>query len=433
MSGAVVAAVEAREILDSRGNPTLEVELVTSNGQRSCAAVPSGASTGSREALELRDGDEERYRGKGVLTAVANVNDEIGPAVKGKALGGLEEQAALDHAMIDLDGTDTKSRLGANAILGVSLAAAHAAAAESGQPLYRFLGGSQAHLLPAPMLNVINGGAHADNNVDLQEFMLYPLGAPTFAEALRWGAEIFHTLKDILGDAGLSTAVGDEGGFAPDLPSNRDAIELLVTAIERAGYRPGEDVFVALDPAASEFHKGERYRLTGEGAEKSTAEMIEYWCDWVGRYPVVSIEDGLGEADWSGWSDLTAELGDRLQIVGDDLFVTNPKIFSRGIEEKAANAILIKLNQIGTLTETLATIEMARDAGFSIVVSHRSGETEDTTIADLAVGTGAGQIKTGSVSRTDRICKYNRLLRIEAELGAKAAYAGGSTVSGFSR
>ena len=283
------------------------------------------------------------------------------------------------------------------------------------------------------MLNVINGGAHADNNVDLQEFMLYPLGAPTFAEALRWGAEIFHTLKDILGDAGLSTAVGDEGGFAPDLPSNRDAIELLVTAIERAGYRPGEDVFVALDPAASEFHKGERYRLTGEGAEKSTAEMIEYWCDWVGRYPVVSIEDGLGEADWSGWSDLTAELGDRLQIVGDDLFVTNPKIFSRGIEEKAANAILIKLNQIGTLTETLATIEMARDAGFSIVVSHRSGETEDTTIADLAVGTGAGQIKTGSVSRTDRICKYNRLLRIEAELGAKAAYAGGSTVSGFSR
>ncbi|MFP6607145.1 MAG: phosphopyruvate hydratase [Myxococcota bacterium] len=433
MSGAVVAAVEAREILDSRGNPTLEVELVTSSGQRSCAAVPSGASTGSREALELRDGDEERYRGKGVLKAVANVNDEIGPAVKGKALGGLEEQATLDHAMIDLDGTDTKSRLGANAILGVSLAAAHAAAAESGQPLYHFLGGSQAHLLPAPMLNVINGGAHADNNVDLQEFMLYPLGAPTFAEALRWGVEIFHTLKDILGDRGFSTAVGDEGGFAPNLPSNRDAIELLVTAIERAGYRPGEDVFLALDPAASEFHKGERYRLTGEGAEKTTAEMIEYWSDWVGRYPVVSIEDGLGEADWSGWSDLTAELGDRLQIVGDDLFVTNPKIFSRGIEEKAANAILIKLNQIGTLTETLATIEMARDAGFSIVVSHRSGETEDTTIADLAVGTGAGQIKTGSVSRTDRICKYNRLLRIEAELGAKAAYAGGSMVSGFSR
>jgi len=433
MSGAEVEAVQAREILDSRGNPTLEVEVMTSNGQRGCAAVPSGASTGSREALELRDDDSTRYRGKGVLTAVANVNDEIGPALKGRALGGLEEQAALDQAMIELDGSEAKSRLGANAILGVSLAAAHAAAAESAQPLYRFLGGSEARLLPAPMLNLINGGAHADNTVDLQEFMVYPLAAPTFAEALRWGAEIFHTLKDVLGEKGLSTAVGDEGGFAPDLSSNRDAIELLVMAIERAGYRPGEDVFVALDPAASEFHDGERYVLAGEGAEKSTAEMIEYWSDWIQRYPVVSIEDGLGESDWSGWHDLTTALGDRLQIVGDDLFVTNPKILSRGVEEKAANAILIKLNQIGTLTETLATIAMAREAGFSTVVSHRSGETEDTTIADLAVGTGSGQIKTGSASRTDRVCKYNRLLRIEAELGAKAVYAGGSTIHGFSR
>lgn len=433
MSGAGVEAVQAREILDSRGNPTLEVEVMTSNGRRGCAAVPSGASTGSREALELRDDDSNRYRGKGVLTAVANVNDEIGPALKGRVLGGLEEQAALDQTMIELDGSEAKSRLGANAILGVSLAAAHAAAAESGQPLYRFLGGSEARLLPAPMLNLINGGAHADNTVDLQEFMVYPLAAPTFAEALRWGAEIFHTLKDVLGEKGLSTAVGDEGGFAPDLSSNRDAIELLVMAIERAGYRPGEDVFVALDPAASEFHEGERYVLAGEGAEKSTAEMIEYWSDWIQRYPVVSIEDGLGESDWSGWHDLTAALGDRLQIVGDDLFVTNPKILSRGVEEKAANAILIKLNQIGTLTETLATIAMAREAGFSTVVSHRSGETEDTTIADLAVGTGSGQIKTGSASRTDRVCKYNRLLQIEAELGAKAVYAGGSTIHGFSR
>ncbi|MEE2674540.1 MAG: phosphopyruvate hydratase [Myxococcota bacterium] len=433
MSGAGVEAVQAREILDSRGNPTLEVEVMTSNGRRGCAAVPSGASTGSREALELRDDDSNRYRGKGVLTAVANVNDEIGPALKGRVLGGLEEQAALDQTMIELDGSEAKSRLGANAILGVSLAAAHAAAAESGQPLYRFLGGSEARLLPAPMLNLINGGAHADNTVDLQEFMVYPLAAPTFAEALRWGAEIFHTLKDVLGEKGLSTAVGDEGGFAPDLSSNRDAIELLVMAIERAGYRPGEDVFVALDPAASEFHEGERYVLAGEGAEKSTAEMIEYWSDWIQRYPVVSIEDGLGESDWSGWHDLTTALGDRLQIVGDDLFVTNPKILSRGVEEKAANAILIKLNQIGTLTETLATIAMAREAGFSTVVSHRSGETEDTTIADLAVGTGSGQIKTGSASRTDRVCKYNRLLQIEAELGAKAVYAGGSTIHGFSR
>jgi enolase len=315
--------------------------------------------------------------------------------------------------------------------LGVSLAAAHLAAAESGEPLYRFLGGNDATLLPSAMMNVINGGAHADNSVDLQEFMIYPLGAPSFAEGLRWGAEIFHTLKDVLNEKGLSTAVGDEGGFAPDLDSNRDAIELLMSAIERAGYRPGEQVFVALDPAASEFHRDGRYHLAGEGVEKSTEAMIDYWRDWTARYPVVSIEDGLAESDWSGWSALTAALGDSLQIVGDDLFVTNPSILARGIEEKAANAILVKLNQIGTLTETLEAIALAKSAGFGVVVSHRSGETEDTTIADLAVATGAGQIKTGSLCRTDRVCKYNRLLAIEAELGSRAAYAGGSRVTGF--
>ncbi len=433
MSGVAIQAVQAREILDSRGNPTLSVEVRTSNGQVASAAVPSGASTGSREALELRDGDKARYRGKGVLKAVGHVNGELAAAVAGMALGGLDEQAALDRKMIELDGSDTKSRLGANALLGVSLAAAHAAAAESGQPLYRFLGGEGASLLPAPMMNVINGGAHADNSVDLQEFMIYPLGAPSFAEGLRWGAEIFHTLKDVLNEKGLSTAVGDEGGFAPDLDSNRDAIELLMGAIERAGYRPGEQVFIALDPAASEFHRDDRYQLTGEGVEKTTAQMIDYWRDWTDRYPVVSIEDGLAEADWEGWSALTAALGDKLQIVGDDLFVTNPAILERGIAEKAGNAILIKVNQIGTLTETLEAIAMAKHAGFGVVVSHRSGETEDTTIADLAVGCGAGQIKTGSLCRTDRICKYNRLLAIEAELGARARYAGGSTVTGFTR
>jgi enolase len=405
MSGVAIQAVQAREILDSRGNPT----------------------------LELRDGDKSRYRGKGVLTAVANVNGEIADAVRGKPLGGLDEQSALDQLMIDLDGTETKSRLGANAILGVSLAAAHAAAAERGEPLYRFIGGSDAHLLPAPMMNVLNGGAHANNSVDVQEFMLYPLGAPTFAEALRWGSEIFHTLGDMLDERGMSTAVGDEGGYAPDLDSSQHAMELLLEGIERAGYRPGEDVFVALDPAASEFHSDDRYKLAGEGIENDTAQMIDFWRDWVDRYPVVSIEDGLAESDWQGWSDFTAALGDRLQIVGDDLFVTNPKILARGIEEKSANAILIKVNQIGTLTETLEAIETGRRAGFSSVVSHRSGETEDTTIADLAVATGAGQIKTGSLSRTDRVCKYNRLLAIEAELGDRSRYAQGSTIVGFAK
>jgi enolase len=428
-----IAAVRGREILDSRGNPTVEVEVETTSGRRASAAVPSGASTGSREALELRDGDKRRYGGKGVRKAVANVNGPLAAAVRGLALGGLEEQAALDRVMIELDGTETKSQLGANAILGVSLAAAHAAAQEAGTPLYRFLGGSQARVLPAPMMNVLNGGAHADNNVDLQEFMLFPLGAPSFAEALRWGAEVFHQLKGVLHEKGYSTAVGDEGGFAPNLRSNREAIELILSAIEQAGYRPGEQISIALDPAASEFHEGGAYRLEGEGVRLDTAGMVGFWEEWAARYPVVSIEDGLAEDDWSGWTALTRALGGRLQLVGDDLFVTNPAILRRGIEQGAGNAILIKLNQIGTLTETLEAIRVARAAGYAAVVSHRSGETEDTTIADLAVGSGCGQIKTGSLCRTDRVCKYNRLLRIEEELGGDAQYAGASTLAGRSR
>jgi enolase len=430
MGQVTIAGVRAREILDSRGNPTIEVELATSSGRRARAAVPSGASTGSREALELRDGDAARYAGKGVLKAVAHVNGELARACQGRPLGGLEQQAQLDAAMIELDGTDAKSRLGANALLGVSLAAAHAAAQEADQPLYAFLGGDAATLLPTPMMNVLNGGAHADNNVDFQEFMLFPLGAPSFAEALRWGAEVFHRLKTVLHERGCSTAVGDEGGFAPDLKSNREAIELVLSAIEKAGYRPGEQIAITLDPAASEFHRDGRYVLAGEGASHTSEEMVRFWEDWVVRYPVVSIEDGLGESDWSGWGELTRRLGGRTQIVGDDLFVTNPAILRRGIQESAANAILIKLNQIGTLTETLEAIRMAREAGFACVVSHRSGETEDTTIADLAVGAGTGQIKTGSLCRTDRVCKYNRLLRIEEELGDRARYAGSSQLAG---
>ena len=433
MPNPVIAAVRGREILDSRGNPTLEVEVATGCGAVGRAAVPSGASTGSREALELRDGDPKRYGGKGVTKAVAHVNGELAKAVEGRALGTLAEQKALDEAMIRLDGTDTKSRLGANAILGVSLAAAHAAAAAAGEPLFRFLGGDSANVLPAPMMNVLNGGAHADNSVDVQEFMLFPLGAPSFAEALRWGAEVFHRLKGVLHDKGLSTAVGDEGGFAPNLASNREAVELILSAIEKAGYRPGEDVAIALDPAASEFFEGGRYVLAGEGRTLSSEEMIGFWEDWTRRYPVVSIEDGLAEGDWSGWAALTRRLGDRLQLVGDDIFVTNPSILREGIEKKVGNAILIKVNQIGTLTETLEAMRMAKAAGYAAVVSHRSGETEDTTIADLAVATGAGQIKTGSLCRTDRVCKYNRLLRIEEALGARARYAGRSTLSGARR
>jgi enolase len=429
MAKVTIARVVGREILDSRGNPTVEVDVVTSNGHVGRAAVPSGASTGSREALELRDGDPRRYRGKGVRRAVEHVNGEIARTTCGLALGSLEDQAALDGALIALDGTDTKSRLGANAVLGVSLAAAHAAARAAGLPLYRFLGGDEACVLPAPMLNVLNGGAHADNSVDLQEFMVFPVGASSFAEALRWGAEIFHTLAAVLREKGYSTSVGDEGGFAPNLSSNEEAIELVLAAIERAGYRPGEQVALALDPAASEFHRDGRYVLEREGVTRSSEEMVAFWEDWVRRYPIASIEDGLGEGDWEGWRQLTARLGRRVQLVGDDLFVTNPSILRRGIDEKVANAILVKFNQIGTLTETLEAIRTAREADYAAIVSHRSGETEDTTIADLAVATGAGQIKTGSASRTDRICKYNQLLRIEAELGSRARYAGRSRLA----
>ena len=427
--GTEIEHVRARQILDSRGNPTIEVDVTTTTGAWGRAAIPSGASTGSREARELRDGDTRRYGGKGVLRAVEHAQGDLARAVAGHPLGGLEEQAALDRIMIELDGTETKSRLGANAILGVSLAAVKAAASARGIPLYRFLGGDDARLLPAPMMNVINGGVHADNTVDCQEFMIFPVGAPTFAEALRWGAEVFHRLKRVLTDRGYSTAVGDEGGFAPDLKSNREAIELVLTAIEQSGYRPGEDIAIALDPAASEFFKGGRYVLEGEGARMGCSEMIDYWEDWVTRYPILSIEDGLDESDWDGWKELTRRLGDRIQLVGDDLFVTNPAILRRGVEAGVANSILIKVNQIGTLTETLEAMRIAREAGFSAVISHRSGETEDVTIADLAVGTGCGQIKTGSLSRSDRVAKYNRLLRIEEELGGRARYAGRNFVA----
>jgi len=422
--------VHGREILDSRGNPTVEVEVVTSDGAFGRAAVPSGASTGAREALELRDGDKSRYFGKGVRKAVDFVNGELAEAVVGLDLGGLEEQAALDNKLIEVDGTETKSRCGANSLLGVSLAAAHAAANASRTPLYQFIGGDNANLLPAPMMNVLNGGEHADNSVDVQEFMLYPLGAPSFSEALRWGAEVFHTLKKVLLEKGYSTAVGDEGGFAPDLKSNEEALELILQAIDQAGYKAGTDISIALDPASSEFYEDGIYNLASENRKLDSAQMVEFWADWVARYPIVSIEDGLAEDDWSGWSMLTEKLGNRCQLVGDDLFVTNPKILARGIEEKSANAILIKVNQIGTLTEALDAIRMADAAGFGSVSSHRSGETEDTTIADLAVGAATGQIKTGSLCRTDRICKYNQLLRIESQLGDRARYAGASRLAG---
>ena len=430
MAQVTIDRVAAREILDSRGNPTVEVDVRTSAGHLGRAAVPSGASTGAREALELRDGDPSRYLGKGVSKAVGFVNGELSGVVKGKALGGLAEQAAIDEALIAADGTETKSRVGANAILGISLAAAHAAAIANDEPLYRFIGGDSANLLPAPMMNVLNGGSHADNSVDVQEFMLYPLGAPSFSEALRWGAEVFHTLKKVLLEKKYSTAVGDEGGFAPNLGSNEEALDLILQAIDRAGYEAGRDISIALDPAASEFYEDGRYVLASEGRSLDSAEMVEFWADWVSRYPIVSIEDGLAEDDWDGWATLTKKLGKSTQLVGDDLFVTNPAILKRGIDESCANAILIKVNQIGTLTETLEAIRMASAANFASVSSHRSGETEDTTIADLAVGTGAGQIKTGSLCRTDRICKYNQLLRIEAELGDQARYAGASTLSG---
>jgi len=414
--------VRARQILDSRGNPTVEVDVALRSGAHGRAAVPSGASTGEFEATELRDGGAA-WGGKGVTQAVANVNGELARAIHGRD---ADDQAGLDRALIDLDGTPNKSRLGANAILGVSLAAAKAAAAEESMPLWRYLGGEAAHVLPVPMMNVLNGGAHADNKVDFQEFMIVPLGAPTFSECLRTGAEVFHRLKGILHDRGLGTAGGDEGGFAPDLESNEAALEALVAGIEAAGYRPGEDVAIALDPATSEIHEGDAYVLASEGRSLSAAQLADYWADLAGRYPIVSIEDGMDEEDWDGWKLLTERLGGQLQLVGDDLFVTNTERLRRGIDLGVANSILIKVNQIGTLTETLAAIAMAREAGYTAVMSHRSGETEDTTIADLAVATGCGQIKTGAPSRTDRVAKYNQLLRIEEALGADATFPGRS-------
>jgi enolase len=413
-----IEKVHGRQILDSRGNPTVEVDVVVKSGAAGRAAVPSGASTGEFEAVELRDGGE-LWAGKAVSTAVANVNGELAEAVNGMDPA---DQETLDGRMIELDGTPNKGRLGANAILGVSLAAARAAAAEAGLPLWRYLGGEAAHVLPVPMMNVLNGGAHADNKVDFQEFMVMPTGASSFSEGLRMGVEVFHALKRTLHDQGLSTAVGDEGGFAPDLDSNEAALTALMTGIEAAGLKPGEDVSIALDPATSELFADGAYALEHEGRSLTSAELVDYWSDIASRYPVVSIEDGLDEEDWDGWKLLTERLGDRVQLVGDDLFVTNTERLERGIESGAANSILIKVNQIGTLSETLAAIRMAEEAGYSAVMSHRSGETEDTTIADLAVATGCGQIKTGAPSRSDRVAKYNQLLRIEEALGADAAY-----------
>jgi enolase len=416
--------IHGRQILDSRGNPTVEVDLRLRSGARGRAAVPSGASTGEFEATELRDRGTA-WQGQGVTRAVANVNGEIAEAVRGLEAA---DQAALDGTLIALDGTPNKSRLGANAILGVSLAAAHAQAAEESKPLWRYLGGESAHVLPVPMMNVLNGGAHADNRVDFQEFMVVPLGAPSFAESLRMGTEVFHALKATLKQRGLSTAGGDEGGFAPDLDSNEQALEMLVAAIKAAGYEPGEQVAIALDPATSELYEdsGHGYVLEHEGRTLSAAELAAYWAELAGRYPVVSIEDGMAEEDWDGWKALTERLGESVQLVGDDLFVTNTQRLARGIELGVANSILIKVNQIGTLTETLAAIEMAHKAGYTAVMSHRSGETEDVTIADLAVATGCGQIKTGAPSRSDRVAKYNQLLRIEEQLGASATFPGRS-------
>src|SRR3954468_11174794 len=422
-----IEKVHARQILDSRGNPTVEVELALKSGAAGRAAVPSGASTGEFEATELRDGDKGAYLGKGGLNAVGNVNGEIAGAVAG--LHALTQQG-LDRRLIDLDGTPNKSRLGANAILGASLAAAHAAAAEEGLPLWRYLGGESAHVLPVPMMNVVNGGAHADNAVDFQEFMVVPVGAPSFAECLRWGTEVFHALKKTLHDAGLGTTVGDEGGFAPDLGSNEEALQLLVRGIEAAGYRPGEDVAIALDPATSEVYANDAYVLEHEGRTLSAAELADYWATATDRYPIVSIEDGMDENDWDGWKALTDRLGSRVQLVGDDVFVTNPDRLRKGIELGVGNSILVKVNQIGTLTETLEAIATAREAGYSAVMSHRSGETEDVTIADLAVATGCGQIKTGAPSLSDRVAKYNQLLRIEEQLGPDATFPGRSAFRG---
>ena len=420
-SNNMIKAIIGREIVDSRGNPTVEADVILESGVMGRAAVPSGASTGAREAIELRDGDAKRYGGKGVTQAVNHVNNEIREALLGKDAA---DQADIDNTMLALDGTDNKSKLGANALLAVSMACARAAAANEGKPLYEYLNTGEDHLMPVPMMNIINGGAHADNSVDLQEFMVMPVGAPSMAEAIRYGAEVFHALKKVLHDKGMNTAVGDEGGFAPDLPSNEAAIEVILEAIDKAGYKAGEDIMIAIDAASSEFYKDGKYVLASENKSLTASEFIDVLEDWVNKYPIISIEDGLAEDDWDGWKLITERLGDRVQLVGDDLFVTNTKIFEEGINKKIANSILIKVNQIGTLTETLAAIDMAKKAGYTAVISHRSGETEDTTIADLAVATSAGQIKTGSMSRSDRVAKYNQLIRISEELGDKATFPG---------
>jgi enolase len=416
-----IVDVIAREIIDSRGNPTVECDVLLESGAMGRAAVPSGASTGSREAIELRDGDPKRYFGKGVLQACENINTEIAEAIIGLE---AKEQAFIDRTLIDLDGTENKSRLGANATLAVSMAVAKAAAEEAGLPLYRYFGGSGGMEMPVPMMNVINGGAHADNNLDIQEFMIIPVGAPSFREAIRYGAEVFHTLKKILHKQGLTTAVGDEGGFAPSVASHEEAIKLIIQAIEEAGYKPGEQIALGLDCAASEFYKNGKYELEGEGLSLTAAEFTNLLASWCDKYPIISIEDAMAEGDWEGWATLTAALSKKVQLVGDDLFVTNTKILKEGIQKGIANSILIKINQIGTLTETFAAIEMAKRAGYTAVISHRSGETEDSTIADIAVGLNALQIKTGSMSRSDRMAKYNQLLRIEEDLGETASYPG---------
>ena len=425
-----IVDIVGREILDSRGNPTVECDVLLESGTMGRAAVPSGASTGSREAIELRDGDKSRYLGKGVLKAVEHINTEISEAVLGLD---ASEQAFLDKTLLDLDGTDNKSRLGANATLAVSMAVARAAAEESGLPLYRYFGGMGGLMLPVPMMNVINGGAHANNNLDLQEFMILPVGAPSFREALRWGAEVFHALKRIIDAKGMPTSVGDEGGFAPNVASHEAAIQLILEAVDKAGYAAGEQIAIGLDCAASEFYKDGQYHLDGEGLKLSAAQWTDMLAAWVDKYPIISIEDGMHEGDWDGWKLLTERLGKKVQLVGDDLFVTNTRILKEGIDKGIANSILIKINQIGTLTETFAAIEMAKRAGYTAVISHRSGETEDSTIADIAVGTNAGQIKTGSMSRSDRIAKYNQLLRIEEDLGDAAIYPGMKAFSNLRR
>jgi enolase len=420
-TGAKIEKVQARQIIDSRGNPTVEVDVMLKDGTQGRAAVPSGASTGENEALEIRDKEDTRYKGKGVYTAVKNINEIIAPKIIGMP---VHQQLKIDNLMLEMDGTDFKSKLGANAILGVSLAVAHTAAKAYGVSLYKYIGGEKATILPVPNMNVMNGGAHAGWNIELQEFMISPAGVDSFSDALRVGAEVYQALKKVLKDRGLSTGVGDEGGFAPKLSKNEEAIQVIMEAIEKAGYTPGKEVYLALDPASSEFYKDGKYILKSEGKELSSEEMVAMYEEWVGKYPIISIEDGLSEKDWSGWKILTEKVGNKVQLVGDDLFVTNPDFLKKGIKQKVGNSILIKLNQIGTLSETLYTMEVAKQAGYTFMTSHRSGETEDTTIADLAVATNSGQIKTGAPARSERVCKYNQLLRIEEELGDKAKYIG---------